>query len=139
MTPAALLRCIRRLRAHQPLASTYQEHLQEVGALAPVWYISQKQHWLAWLAEYDGPGFYGRAVTRRTAEFAYNHVVCPPMVVWLGEAAGVSVLRVRMAIEAGLEAGPTLMGQAGAVRRVLPWGTVGFYLQKAMRRRGSSR
>lgn len=24
------------------------------------WYDTQKEHWLGWLADYDGPGYYGR-------------------------------------------------------------------------------
>jgi hypothetical protein len=56
-----------------------------------VWYTSppQKEHWLGWLREYDGPGAYSRQNADRSAELVYNHIVCPPMVLWLGEASGV--------------------------------------------------
>lgn len=36
-----------------------------------VWYTTQKQHWLGWLSEYDGPGAYGRrSGQNRDAKFA---------------------------------------------------------------------
>ena len=55
-----------------------------------VWYQTQKEHWLGWLREYEGPGAYGRKPNQsRDAKFAYNHVVCPEMLLWLIEAAGV--------------------------------------------------
>lgn len=57
-----------------------------------VWYMTQKEHWLDWLREYDGPGAYGRmAGTQRDARFAYNHIVEPKMLLWLIEAAGVKL------------------------------------------------
>ncbi|WP_434480819.1 hypothetical protein [Gemmatimonas sp.] len=38
-----------------------------------VWYLTQKEHWLGWLGEYDGPGGYSRTSTRkRDAKYAYN-------------------------------------------------------------------
>lgn len=57
-----------------------------------VWYMTQKEHWLGWLREYDGPGAYGRiAGKQRDARFAYNHIVEPKMLLWLIEAAGVKL------------------------------------------------
>ncbi|OAN78364.1 hypothetical protein A8B82_10735 [Sulfitobacter sp. EhC04] len=50
------------------------------------WYRSQKEHWLGWLAEYDGPGAYGRSHAERDARFVYNHIQCAPMLFWLSEA-----------------------------------------------------
>lgn len=53
------------------------------------YHATQKGHWDAWLGPYNGPGYYGRKAWNRSAEFVYNHINCPPMVLWLGEAAGV--------------------------------------------------
>ena len=48
------------------------------------WYLTQKEHWIGWLLEYNGPGAYGRKTTDgRDAKFVYNHVVQPEMLVYL--------------------------------------------------------
>jgi hypothetical protein len=55
---------IRRLPADDPVVDPKK------------WYTTQKQHWVGWLGEYQGPGFYGRRTgSRRDAEYAYNHIV----------------------------------------------------------------
>jgi type I restriction enzyme R subunit len=88
-----------------------------------VWYTSQKEHWLGWLQQYDGPGAYGRTQTGHDAKFAYNHIVNPYMLLWLIEAAGVSDDKVKAAASAA-EAGTTLMQKAGSVRKQAPWNEV---------------
>lgn len=89
-----------------------------------VWYTTQKQHWLGWLGEYDGPGAYGRLPGRhRDAKFAYNHIVCPEALLWLVEAAGVRPELVQAAWSA-YEAGTSLMQKSGAIRRHVPWAEV---------------
>ena len=85
------------------------------------WYHSQKEHWLGWLSEYRGPGAYGRKNGNRSAEFVYNHIVCPPMVLWLGEALGVSKERVAKAKSAALGSGSALGSQCAAIRKIIPW------------------
>ena len=86
-----------------------------------VWYKSQKEHWLGWLSEYDGPGFYNRQNAKRSAEFVYNHINCAPMVLWLGEAFGISKTKVSKAKSAALSAGSALSSQCAAIRKVIPW------------------
>jgi hypothetical protein len=89
-----------------------------------VWYRTQKEHWLVWLSQYDGPGAYGRIPgQQRDARYAYNHIVCPGMLLWLIEAAGVAPGLVAAA-QAASAAGTTLMQSAGAIRRVAPWPVV---------------
>lgn len=86
-----------------------------------VWYTTQKQHWLGWLGEYDGPGAYGRKTgEHRDARYAYNHVVCPEMLLWLIEAAGVQPDLVQAA-QSSYEAGTSLMQKSGAIRKHVPW------------------
>lgn len=86
-----------------------------------VWYRTQKEHWLGWLAEYGGPGAYGRKPgANRDARFAYNHIVCPDMLLWLIAAAGVRRELVTAA-HAAAAAGGTMMQRAGAIRRCVPW------------------
>lgn len=85
-----------------------------------VWYKSQKQHWIGWLREYSGPGYYGRKNSIRSAEFVYNHIVCPPMVLWLGEASGVPKASVAKAKQAALSSN-SLQAQSAAIRRIISW------------------
>ena len=85
-----------------------------------VWYRTQKEHWLGWLEGYDGPGAYGRTQANRDAKFAYNHIVEPKMLLWLVDAAGVPSELVQDARRAA-DRGATLMQQAVAVRKCMPW------------------
>ena len=86
-----------------------------------VWYKTQKEHWLGWLREYDGPGAYGRIPGKnRGARFAYNHVVCPEMLLWLIQAAGVSQSSVEAAQRTAAE-GTRLMQRSAVIRRCVPW------------------
>lgn len=88
---------------------------------AATWYTSQQQHWLGWLAEMDGAGFYGRQVgAPPTAAQVYGRIVNPAMLVWLGEASG---LDVAAAVAAALKKN-TMAGMAGAIRKALPWSVV---------------
>jgi hypothetical protein len=90
-----------------------------------IWYRHQQEHWLGWLAEYNGPGAYDRKVHQcRTAEFVYNHIMCPPMILWLGEGIGVPKVFVEDAANACLAAGQTLPKQCAAIRTIVPWGMI---------------
>src|ERR1700733_1454024 len=114
MTPQALGRKIKGFEATPPVTLSFERA-----------YRSQKEHWLGWLSEYDGPGAYGRKTSVvRSAEFAYNHVVCPPMVLWLGEVSGVKRSLVNQAKIAGLDASRTLQGKCAAIRRIVPWSNI---------------
>ena len=85
------------------------------------WYRTQKEHWLGWLREYRGPGYYGReASTRRDAEFVYNHIVEPRMLVWLIDAAGVEPKLVKAAKPAAVRAN-AMSAKWAAIRRQVPW------------------
>ena len=86
-----------------------------------IWYRTQKEHWLGWLGEYEGPGGYGRQVqSGRDARFAYNHIVNPQMLLWLNEAAGVDSSLVSASREAASNK-TTMMAQSGAIRKIMPW------------------
>lgn len=59
------------------------------------WYRTQKEHWIGWLAQYDGPGAYGRRTdVVRDARYAYNHIVEPAMLLYLAKSAGIDRRRV---------------------------------------------
>lgn len=97
-----------------------------------VWYESQKEHWVGWLFHYNSPGAYDRKVTHgRDARFVYNHVVCPGLLSYLADAAGVSRNLVRQAKRIA-DSGGTEMERAGKIRRVIPWEVV----QEALVRNG---
>jgi hypothetical protein len=62
------------------------------------WYRTQKEHWIGWLFEYNGPGAYGRQTLEgRDAKFVYNHVVEPELLLYLAKASGVPSGRVASA------------------------------------------
>ncbi len=89
-----------------------------------VWYTTQKEHWLGWLRDYDGPGGYGRIPgQKRDAKYAYNHIVNPQMLLWLIEAIGVRSDLVEAATRASAE-GKSLMQMSGSIRKCVPWAMV---------------
>lgn len=99
------------------------------------WYESQKEHWVGWLFHYNSSGAYGRKVTAgRDARFVYNHVVCPGLLTYLADAAGVSRSLVRQAKHQAASGG-TEMSRAGVIRRIIPWELV----QEALLENGYAR
>jgi hypothetical protein len=89
------------------------------------WYSSQKEHWLGWLGEYDGPGAYGRQTGKaRGARYVYNHIQCAPMLFWLAEALEVEENALDAAFEAVLAAPKRNASLCAALRRVIPWDVV---------------
>ena len=85
------------------------------------WYRTQKEHWLGWLREYDGPGFYGRTSgVKRDARFAYNHIVESKMLLWVIRAAGVPSRRLAEARRAERNA-RSMQAKSSAVRKAVPW------------------
>ena len=126
LSPAALRTAIELLDARGPFSEKLTEALAvHRSKREPVWYQHQKEHWLGWLGAYDGPGAYGRKVhSGRTAEFVYNHIMCPPMILWLGEAVGIGNKVMKQAVTACLEAGRTLPKQCGAIRSHVPWSMI---------------
>jgi hypothetical protein len=100
MTPKGFARKIGKLRGTAPITASYERALIARGIWDNhgVWYTSQKEHWIGWLSQYDGPGAYNRKTWKgRSAEFAYNHVRCPPMCYgllrWLGSQRRMCWLR----------------------------------------------
>jgi len=124
MTPKGLARKITKLRATRPITAGYERTLviRGVWKSEGVWYKSQKEHWLGWLSEYDGPGAYDRKTRRgRSAQFVYNHINCPPMLLWLAEAVAVPKARVLAAKRSALATCKTRGGHCAAIRKIIPW------------------
>jgi len=90
-----------------------------------VWYSTQKEHWLGWLSQYNGPGAYGRTgyASGRDARFAFNHIVNPEMLVWLIDAAGLPRDVVNAARRLSKE-DRVLNQRSAAIRRLAPWEAV---------------
>lgn len=85
------------------------------------WYRTQKEHWIGWLAQYDGPGAYGRRTdVVRDARYAYNHIVEPAMLLYLAKAAGIDRRRV-CAARLAASATSTLMQASAAIRGEIGW------------------
>ena len=121
-TPKWLRRRIKRLPEATPIAAHFEAAIAaRKDRKKDVWYNSQKEHWLGWLGEYDGPGYYDRKTWDVTAEQVYNRVVNPAMLVWLAEASGVPRSLVEEGSEAALSAPSNMSAQSGAIRRVIPW------------------
>ena len=81
---------------------------------------SYKQQWIGWLSEYDGPGFYGRENSNRTARFVFNRLNSPVMILWLAEASGVDEILIRQAARFPTK-DTSKQTQAAAVRSVIGW------------------
>ena len=120
MTPQSFRRRIKLLNAGGRLTGELERAIFANAKRKP-WYRTQKEHWLGWLAEYGGPGYYGRTNSNRRAEIVYNHINCAPMVFWLAEASHVQRSLLLVAKRSALRAGPSYPRQTAAIRRLIPW------------------
>jgi hypothetical protein len=84
---------------------------------------TQKDHWIGWLGGYLGPGYYGRKNWNRDAKCAYNHVICPELLLYLVRAIPLRPELVE-ASELAYQGGSTLMSKAGTIRKVVPWSEI---------------
>lgn len=132
MTPRQLRGNIKRLPANTPKHKALEQALCEGVGFGNAWYNSQKEHWLGWLDEYDGPGAYGRQTDKpRTAQYAYNHIQCAPMLFWLADALVFAEETLDDAFDAVLAAPKRNASQCAALRTVISWPEVHRHLIKA--------
>jgi hypothetical protein len=136
MTPADLCRKIRRLPAKPSITTSLERALESRGTrnLARVWYKSQKQHWSCWLKEASGPGGYNRKNPHQSAESIYKRCNNAAMLLWLGEALGLSKPIVRRAKRAVLTSRRSRPSEAAAVRKIIPWQMIEFRLQNSRKK-----
>jgi hypothetical protein len=88
------------------------------------WYLTQKEHWLGWLDEYNGGGAYGRKPRmNRDAAFAYNHIVEPKMLLWIISAANVSPKLVKAA-RRDTKDRASMPRKSALVRKHVPWDVI---------------
>lgn len=109
---------VQSLPARQPITDAFEQNR------APSRWPSQRDHLLGWLAEYNGPGYYGRKTPGRDARFFYNHFKCAPGLLWLAEALGEEPVRLREAVARVEAAGGNLASQCGALRTAIPWARI---------------
>lgn len=82
---------------------------------------NQKGHWLHWLFWYNEKSAYGRAIgMNRDAKWAYNHIVCPDMLIYLIKAINIQPDLVMLAEKAFRE-NATEMHRSGEIRKIVPW------------------
>ena len=122
MTPKQLRQRILRLPVSAPITEAFEARLAETTAsLRRSWYENQREHWLGWLKEYDGPGYYGRENWEVDARSVYNRVGNPAMVLWLGEASGISTTIVKNAAADAMKLRGSFPRQCGAIRSLITW------------------
>ena len=131
MTPKELRRRIKRLPADTPRHKAMEAALRE-GVGFGAWYGSQKEHWLGWLADYTGPGAYGRRAATRTRDAAYvwTHTQCPPMLFWLVEALGFPDPELAACYDRVIAAGPNGAARCATLRKDFPWARVETLLKE---------
>ena len=130
-TPRQLRRLIARLSPRSPITDRFTKQWRSRATRdggqqerKRVWYRTQHEHWLGWLEGQQGPGAYDRKNWHRSAQFVYDHIVNPQMLVYLAEAAGVDRKCVTKAAMAGIENRSSMSSMSAAIRRVIPWEAV---------------
>jgi hypothetical protein len=122
MTPKQLRQRILKLPVSAPVTEAFEARLAETTtSLREAWYENQREHWLGWLKEYDGPGYYGRSNWEVNARSVYNRVGNPAMVQWLGEAAGIPTSTVKKAASEAMKLRGSFSRQCGAIRSQITW------------------
>jgi len=131
MDAGQLREVIERLPEHGEFSRKLEAHPLLAINRDP-WYKSQKEHWLGWLKDYDGPGFYNRKThAGRDAKYIYNHIMCSPMLLYLPEALGVETNLVQKAFHAVIKSNNSRMArQCGLIRKTIPFKTFEPMLKK---------
>jgi hypothetical protein len=125
MTPRELRAHIRPLPEYMPRTCAMEKAIGVGAGFDGAWYRSQKEHWLGWLAEYYGPGAYGRSEkSLRTAKYAYNHIQCAPMLFWLAEALGAQEHGLKTGFDEVVGISEKGAPQCAALRRCIPWSEI---------------
>lgn len=64
------------------------------------WCLTQHEHWIGWLSEYDGPGANGRDALATRCEVRVQPQCEPEMLLYLAAATGVDTKKFSAASEA---------------------------------------
>lgn len=104
-----------RLRPHTPIADRWEK----LRPPSSRWWDSQRTHMVAWFSQAEGPGAYGRRKAQ-TAGQTYNRLLCPPALLWIGEALGEDREVIRVAANAAWGQ-KRLASQCGVIRHHIQW------------------
>ncbi len=120
-----LLRIVKKVSKQikdTPITSSFE--LEGVESTSTnVWYQSQGEHWIGWLRGYRGSGFYNRSNPNRTPKYIYNHIMCPPMLIWLAEVLKIEHSILEKAISSA-RSSTKYQTQCANIRKVIPWHTI---------------
>lgn len=117
-----LLYCIKKLRKLKiptPITDKF-EGKDKLDFVKTAWYEDQGEHWEGWVSEYRGAGFYNRKDNQRSAKFIYNHIMCPPMFLWMAESLGIDKSIVLKATKEALKS-EKYQVQCRIMREYLSW------------------
>lgn len=130
MTPKQLISKIKRLSDVDVQTEKFRKKLDVPNWNPRASYKNQKEHWLGWLSEVDGPGYYGRKKGHKAASSVYNRIMCEPMLFWLMEASGISKPQLKKVLNAALEAKPHCAARCPAMRKIVSWTMIEEALEK---------
>jgi hypothetical protein len=137
MTHLQLRKYVLGLSPNAPITESFDRKLAAQGQehRNPWWTKSgdksHKKHWLTWLADQSGPGYKNRKSRGvKEARSVYNHINCPPMLLWLIEASKIRKPLVKKAEKAALQTKKSFPSQSAAIRKVVPWEMVELSLSK---------
>ncbi len=133
LTAAGLRRIVLRLPERTPIAEAFEDSDRAERARRSVYYRSQREHVERWLAEYNGPGYYGRQNVGGGAKEFYNRFKCAGGLIWLAEAAGVPSEVLLPAVEAVRGAPHNPAAECGAFRKHVPWEIVEHLVNRRCR------
>jgi hypothetical protein len=110
---------LRKLNISTPITEKF-EGKDKPDFVKTTWYENQGEHWQGWVNGYEGAGAYNRKNNRRTAKFIYNHIMCPPMYIWMAETIGINENLILDMVD---EANKTqrYQEQCKIMRKYLPW------------------
>jgi hypothetical protein len=96
------------------------------------WYMIEHHQWLRWLEAYDGPGGCGRSHWLRAAEFVYNHIRNPGILMYVAEAVDIDRELLDAAADAA-SASCSMGSRSSAIRRIVPWRMIECALMQDLR------
>jgi hypothetical protein len=126
MDPLTLRDVLARLPARQPLTDALLGEGYREGKR------SERDHVLGWLAEYQGPGYYGRQGLDRTARQFYQGFQDAFGLLWVAEALGVEEAVLSRGVAAIRATPGRPASRAAAFRRVCPWELVEARVRRAL-------
>jgi hypothetical protein len=115
---------LRKLNIETPQTQEYEDELRAISMHpTDTWYKDQGEHWEGWLKSYNGPGFYKRKNHKRKPSYIYNHIMCPPMILWLVETTGFDEKAIDETIKITLQQ-DKYQTQCKFIRKEFPWSDV---------------